>query len=305
LTKILVTGGAGFIGSYLVDRLIARGDQVVVLDNLSSGFLENLNSTAYFLKGDVRSPDEVRFAATAMIGKVDIIFHLAEYIPNIEGHVIKSSINSPRADMDVSVGGTINVLETARDIKAHVVLTSTVAVYGTYSEPIREDFPTLPLSPYGVNKFSAEEYCRLYSRIHGVKVTIFRLFNNYGTRQKKYVMYDVIQKLLKDPIHLRLMGDGTEIRDYTYIDDLLSQILTTVDNQTGLYLLQNTGTGRGTQTSEIVGIICDKMRVNPEIIYDGKWIGNAQRIVSARHPEEYTDVREGIKHLVQKLVHGA
>jgi len=296
--KILVTGGLGFIGSYIVDELVNRGYEVNVLDNLSSGFWENKNTSSlvtYFI-GDVRSKSDVEWAAE----DAEIIFHLAEYIPNQIGHVMKSSLKDPMADLLVSTGGTLNVLEVAKNLNAHVIFTSTVSVYGDYEQQISEDFPTRPISAYGVAKLAAEEYCRYYNRVFHIPVTIFRCFTIYGDRQKKYIMYDVIQKLLADPNHLELIGDGQEKRDYTYITDAIAQMFYHLSSQTDSYALHNIGTGKVTSTDEVVAMICEEMGLNPAITHTGKWTGNAQTIVS-NNKVVAIPVKEGIKRLVTKL----
>jgi UDP-glucose 4-epimerase len=276
--RALITGGAGFVGSHLAQRLLAYGTQVTILDNLSSGFESNVPKQARLVKGDVRDSETVKSVAKG----TDIIFHLAEYIPNYPGHVIRYSASNPREDLDVCVGGTINVLEEARRNNAHFVLTSTAAIYGSKNVPMREDMQPEPISPYGAAKLCAELYAQLYYRVHGLRMTIFRFFNLFGPRQRKYVMYDCLLKLRRDPRHLELLGDGREIRDYIFVDDAIDRIFSLIPiSHKEPVPIFNIGTGKGRATIEVVKALCRKLAIDPEITFQGNpWSGNSSSLLA-------------------------
>ena len=277
--RVLVTGGAGFIGSHLVERLLHMNCEVVVLDNLSSGRLENLPLSCKglsFIRGDVRD-----FALVKKVAKnADIVFHLAEFIPNTEqegpGHVVKFSMRNPVADLDVSVKGTLNVLEAAKQAHAKVVFCSTAAVYGEVIEnPIKETTPANPISPYGASKASAEIYCKLYSRVHNLPVIIARLFNVYGPKQRKYLMYDVLLKLDKNSHTLTMLGSGNQKRDFIFVDDVVEALVLLSTKGESYGDIFNVGTGVSTPIKKVVSCITKILGVKPNVIYTGSsWKGD-------------------------------
>jgi UDP-glucose 4-epimerase len=221
--KALVTGGAGFIGSNLVDALLGRGDEVTVLDDLSTGKRENveqaLGNGATLEEVDVRDAD----AVSELVGrtKPDVIFHLAAQID------VRKSVADPARDSRINVEGTINVLSAAQ---AHgvprVVNTSTGgAIYGEGKQlPAPEDHPSAPEAPYGLSKWCAEQYCEIFTRLHGLSTVSLRYGNVYGPRQDPLGEAGVIAifcgKLL-DGQKATIFGDGEQTRDYVYVDDVV------------------------------------------------------------------------------------
>ena len=276
--KALIAGGAGFVGSHLAERLLADGVEVTILDNLTSGFESNVPKGAVFHAGDVRDKGALEKAAKGS----EVIFHLAEYIPNYPGHVIRFSSSNPREDLDVCVGGTINALEEARKNGAAFVLASTAAVYGSKSRPVDEESPMEPISPYGASKLCAEAYVNLYRRSYGLPVTIFRFFNIYGPRQRKYLMYDCLLKMKLDPKRVELLGTGKEVRDYIYVDDAIDQILALMahseDEPSPVF---NIGSGVGRTSLEVAGSLARLRGIDPEfIILGSQWTGNSNSLVA-------------------------
>lgn len=276
--RALITGGAGFVGSHLAQRLIDYGVQVTILDNFSSGFEDNVPKQSTLIRGDVRDNKAVQSAAQG----AEIIFHLAEYIPNYPGHVIRYSASNPREDLDVCVGGTINVLEEARKNRAHFVLASTAAVYGSKSIPVIEDMQPEPISPYGTAKYCAELYTQLYHRVYGVPITIFRFFNLFGPGQRKYVMYDFLLKAKRDPEHIDLLGTGQEVRDYMYVGDAIDYVISLVqvpeDNSLPIF---NLGTGQGRTTLEVIQVMTQVLGINPKLNFQGNpWTGNINSLLA-------------------------
>jgi UDP-glucose 4-epimerase len=222
--RALVTGGAGFIGSNLVDALLDRGDEVTVIDNLASGKRENLDGAlargAGFEEADIR--DAERMLAVLSSARPDIVFHLAAQID------VRTSITDPAWDAGVNVVGTINLLEAARQTGVkRVVNTSTGgAIYGDAEVmPTPETAPARPMAAYGQSKFCAEAYCGWYERLYGLSSVILRYGNVYGPRQDPHGEAGVVAifcgKVLAGE-RPRIYGDGRQTRDYTYVGDIVA-----------------------------------------------------------------------------------
>jgi len=252
--RALVTGGAGFIGSNLVDALLDRGDEVVVLDNLSSGKRENLAAAlergASLVEGDIR--DGAKLKETFAAARPDIVFHLAAQID------VRVSIDDPAYDASINVLGTINVLEAARLAGAHrVVNTSTGgAIYGEVDEiPTPESVPARPMAAYGQSKFCAEAYCGWYERLYGLSTVTLRYGNVYGPRQDPHGDAGVIAifagKLLAGDAP-RIFGDGRQTRDYCFVGDIVAANLAAAAHPEahGAY---NVGTGVESSVLELIG----------------------------------------------------
>jgi UDP-glucose 4-epimerase len=221
--KTLVTGGAGFIGSNLVDALVARGDQVAVLDDVSTGRRENLEPAlskgAELIELDIRDAEAV--AAAVERTRPEAIFHLAAQID------VRKSVADPANDSRVNVEGTINVLSAAQASGVRrVVNTSTGgAIYGEAQIiPAPEEHPVTPEAPYGLSKFCAENYCALFTRLHGLSTISLRYGNVYGPRQDPLGEAGVVAifcgKLLEGQ-KATIFGDGEQTRDYVYVDDVV------------------------------------------------------------------------------------
>jgi UDP-glucose 4-epimerase len=227
--RAVVTGGAGFIGSHVVDALVARGDDVTVIDNLSSGRRENVNPQAKLVEHDIREP----FAVDA-----DAVFHLAAQAD------VVTSVEKPTYDAEVNVIGTLRVLEAATDAGAQVVFTSTGgAIYGECEQPAREDDPRLPLSPYGTSKLAGEEYLATWNRLHGTGHVALRLANVYGPRQLPTLEGGVIAIFLDRMAagqETLVFGDGLQSRDFVHVGDVARAMVAAVGAAPAVY---NVGTG--------------------------------------------------------------
>jgi UDP-glucose 4-epimerase len=250
--RALVTGGAGFIGSNLVDALVARDHAVTVVDDLSTGKHENLDAAlaagAELVESDVRDAAAVRDVFTRV--KPEAVFHLAAQID------VRKSASDPAWDAGINVGGTINVLEAARAAGVRrVVNTSTGgAVYGEGQIiPAPESHPVAPEAPYGQSKFAAEGYCELFRRLHDVSAVSLRYGNVYGPRQDPLGEAGVIAifcgRLLagERPV---VFGDGLQTRDYVHVDDVVAANLAAVDSDT--FGACNVGTGVETTVLQLV-----------------------------------------------------
>ncbi len=248
----LVTGGAGFIGSHIVDGLVARGDRVAVIDNLSTGRRENLQEAlqrgAELHVADVRDADAL--AAIFAAARPELVFHLAAQID------VRNSVEDPAHDADANVLGTIRVLEAARVVGARrVVQTSTGG--GLYGEadviPTPEDHPIRPIAPYGQAKHAAEGYCELYTRLHGLSTVSLRYGNVYGPRQDVHGEAGVVAIFCGCVLEGRrpaVFGDGGQTRDWVEVSDVVRANLTA-----GAAVVTgpvNIGTGRETSLLDLI-----------------------------------------------------
>jgi UDP-glucose 4-epimerase len=248
--RVLVTGGAGFIGSHLIDALLDRGDEVIVVDDLSTGRLARLDDRVAVHKLNIA--DARLLVTLAEQARPDLICHLAAQID------IRASVAAPADDEQANVAGTVNVLEAARAAGARVLFCSAGgALYGKDAPiPSLEDVLPLPESPFGVAKFCAEQYVRLYNRLHGCTHTILRLASVYGPRQDPAGESGVIPifcaRVLagKRPV---IFGDGTQTRDYVYIADAVAALLAAADQ--GRPGLWNIGTGTETSVLGLARLI--------------------------------------------------
>lgn len=248
--KILVTGGAGFIGSNIVDALIAGGDSVAVVDNLSTGRLENLNPKAAFYKADIRD------AAVAGIfegERPDVVCHHAAQVN------VRTSVDDPVLDADINVLGSINLLQCSvkHSVKKFVFASSGGAVYGEQEVfPATESHPTRPLSPYGITKRTIEHYLAYYRNVHGLDYTALRYANVYGPRQDPYGEAGVVAiftaRMLKGETPT-VNGDGNQTRDYVYVGDVVrANLLALKGGYTGYF---NVGTGVEVSVNELYGLL--------------------------------------------------
>ncbi|MCD6323702.1 MAG: NAD-dependent epimerase/dehydratase family protein [Desulfurococcales archaeon] len=281
-SKVVVTGGAGFIGSNIVDALVGEGYEVAVIDNLSSGreeFLRNALTTGRvgFVNADLKfSGWEDVFEGA------DVVYHFAA---NPE---VKSSITDPRKHFQENVLTTFNVLEACRknDVRA-LVFASSSTVYGDAEKfPTPEDHPLRPISMYGAAKLASEDLIAAYSRIYGIKSAIFRFANIVGPRQTHGVLVDFIRKLRRNSEVLEILGDGTQRKSYLHVNDLISGIevgLNRVLRSSASYEVFNVGNEDWVTVKEIADIVIDELGLrNVEYVFrpatpDGRgWVGDVK-----------------------------
>ncbi|HIQ05831.1 MAG TPA: NAD-dependent epimerase/dehydratase family protein [Anaerolineae bacterium] len=264
--KVLVTGGAGFIGSHLVQALLARGARVSVVDNLTTGSPTNLRQAGTrveLIQMDINCPD---FEALVAQG-FDVICHFAgnAYVP--------ASVEDPQTDFDVNLRVAFRILETIRQSKLDTVLLypSSAAVYGSPRQlPITESSPLAPISPYGVSKLAAERYIAVYSEIYGVRGASLRLFSCYGPRQRKQIVYDFIHKLDRNPKQLLIYGDGTQERDFCFVDDTVEAALIVLERGKLQGEVYNVASGRSCSTAELAHLVAESMELTPELRFTGQ-----------------------------------
>jgi len=257
--RALVTGGAGFIGSNLTDALLARGDEAIVVDDLSTGRRENLEQAlangATLVEADIR--DRAAIEEIAGRERPEAIFHLAAQID------VRKSIADPAFDASINVGGTANVLEAARAAEVRRVVFSSTggAIYGEgdgQELPLTEDAPLAPEAPYGQSKFAGEGYLALYERLYGLSSVPLRLGNVYGPRQDPLGEAGVIAIFcgrLREGKRPTVFGDGKQTRDYIYVGDVVSAMLAAAETETSGPI--NIGTGIETDVLELVRALAE------------------------------------------------
>ena len=249
---VIVTGGAGFIGSTLADALVASGREVHVVDNLATGHRANLPAGATFHEVDIR--DSAAVARVASESGAVAIFHMAAQAD------VRKAIDDPAFDADVNIGGTLSVLEAARINGARVMFAATGGgAYGEYDGlaiPTPETADPRPMSHYGQSKLSGEAYCALYGRLYGIPTVRLRLGNVYGPRQDPHGEAGVVAifsgKLI-DGEPMKVFGDGLQTRDYVYVDDVVDAFLRAEGGTPDITL--NIGTGREVSVLDLVRIL--------------------------------------------------
>jgi len=268
--RILVTGGAGFIGSNIVDKLLENDHDVVVLDNLATGNIENIKDKNVEYIADSILDDNLN------LSDIDVVIHHAAQIN------VRTSVDKPIYDGDVNILGTINILEKMRkyDVKKIIFASSGGAVYGEPQYlPVDEKHPINPMSPYGLSKFCGEEYIKLYSRLYGIKYAILRYSNVYGERQdprgEAGVISIFIDKILNNE-RPTIFGDGTQTRDFVYVGDVCDANLMALkwkNNET-----VNIGTSNETSINKLFNIIAKELNFKETPIYDKPREGEVYRI---------------------------
>jgi UDP-glucose 4-epimerase len=238
--RAIVTGGAGFIGSHLVDALLNRGDEVTVVDSFATGRRENLRPEATLVERDIREDLGDAFAGA------EIAFHLAAQAD------VGTSVDRPDYDAEVNVLGTLRVLEAARAAGTHVVFSSTGgAIYGECEHPAREDDPLVPVSPYGASKLAGEHYLATWNRLHGAGHVALRFANVYGPRQLPKLEGGVIAiffNCVSAGEKVTIFGDGEQTRDFVYVQDVVAGLLAAAGHRGGVF---NIGTGVETSVNEL------------------------------------------------------
>ena len=267
--RVCVTGGAGFIGSHLVDRLIALGHTVLVIDNLSTGVHEFVNSDAIFVEMDVRDSN------------IDSIF--AEFKPRVVFHeaaqtMVPASMVNPKMDCDVNLLGLVNILEASRKHKVeHFLMPSSAAVYGNLDTlPLTEDMIGKPTSFYGLTKLTGEGYLRIYEQAFGLKTVCFRYSNVYGPRQGdggEGGVISIFTRLINEGQGLTIFGDGEQTRDFIYVDDVVEANIKAMNHPelTGIY---NISTNTSTSVNKLVSYFKSISNKDLPVYYEAERTGD-------------------------------
>jgi len=279
--KILVTGGAGFIGSHLVDRLVKEGFGVRVIDNLSSGRLENLTqyrngSRVEVVMGDLKKMED----ALKAVDGTDVVFHFAA---NPE---VRVSTTNPEIHFNENVVATFNLLEAMRrkDVK-ELVFASSSSVYGEPEQiPVSEDAPIRPVSVYGASKAACENLIHAYVKLYGIKAVILRYANVVGPRLRHGVVWDLINKLRKNPNELEILGDGKQVRSYIYIDDAIEATIIAWRKTNNNYEVYNVGNEDWITVDEVADQVIEAMGLSnvkktyKPVLHGVGWPGDVKKI---------------------------
>lgn len=291
LPIVVVTGGAGFIGSHTVDRLMESGHRVIVLDNFSTGKRANLarwadNPALHVVVCDVvHGIGNALAPLTKVYGPVERVIHLAAQVSVVH------SVANPLVDMSVNYGGTLHVLEYARAFNVKkVVLASSAAVYGDVTEmPVGEDTPVKPVSPYGIDKYASELALDYYANVHGVPTTSLRFFNVYGPRQDPSSPYSGVISIFTDRARagrgLTIFGDGSQTRDFVFVGDVVRGIVAAAQDGNSR-LVANVGTGHEVTVLElakaIVGLCGGKSTIDHAEARAGEILKSRARVERLR-----------------------
>lgn len=300
--KIVVTGGAGFIGSHLVDALTALGKDVVAFDNLSTGSQQNVASGAMLVRGDVRDATQIAEAARGS----DLIFHLAA---NANGTV---SVNDPRLDFETNAMGTFNVLDAALQVGAKkFVYISSASVYGTPQRfPMAEDHPTKPFMPYGASKLTGEIYCRSFFQTYGLPLVVGRPFCVYGPREHPKLALVEVSRYLRWHLNgkpIQIVGDlDRKTRDFVHISDVIQGLLLIADHAPAGEVF-NLGSGEEVTMRELTDVISSvtgrpaTIDAIPAITEDTyRLVGDISKIRSLGYTPRMS-LADGVRQLAEEL----
>ncbi len=299
--RCLVTGGAGFIGCALTNRLVREGHQVRVLDDLSAGDPSGLHADALFTRGDVRDRPKL----WTLLQKVDCVFHLAARVS------VQESILYPREYNDVNVGGTVSLAEAIRDAGVRrVVLASSATVYGPQpKQPVSETSWPHPQVPYAVSKLAAEYYLFALGELNGVETIALRIFNAYGPGQRIPPSHaPVVPAFLKNVLSgasVVIHGDGTQTRDFVYIDDVVDALVAAAALPSVGQAIVNIGSGQETSINGLIASLGQVTGLRPDVIRNPQESGGATRLVAdlsrARQHLGYqprVSLREGLERML-------
>lgn len=291
--RVLITGGAGFIGAHLANRLVQRGVGVRVLDNLSSGDPANLQPGVNFNRGDVRDVPKL----WSLLQGVDVVFHLAALVS------VPASVLYPREYNDVNVGGTVALLEACRDVGVRrVVLASSATVYGDQpQQPVREEMAPNPAVPYAVSKLAAERYLFTIGRLSGFETVALRIFNAYGPGQPLPPTHAPVIPLFMQQIighgSVVVFGSGQQTRDYVYIDDVLDALIGASTANNVNQEIINVGSGQETSMRQLIGQIGATVNSQASVIENTEASGGIQHLVA-----DLTKARQLLKYKPHTLL---
>ena len=274
--RVLITGGAGFLGSALANRLVSLGHQVRALDDLSAGDETRLDKRVAFFRGDTRDIPKL----WTLLRGVDCVYHLAARVS------VPESVLYPVEYNDVNVGGTVSLMTAVRDAQVkRVVFTSSGAAYGEQEQqPVKEELRLQPQTPYAVSKMAAEQYVLAIGALWGIETVILRIFNAYGPGQPLPPAHaPVIPLFLKQALSggsLVVHGDGTQSRDFVYIDDVVDALVAAATAKTVDRLIMNIGSGMEVTINQLAGMIGEVTGRRVHVLYNKSTSGGISRLVA-------------------------
>ena len=299
MQKAIVTGGAGFIGSHLVDKLIEQGIEVIILDDLSTGKEENINPEASFIRCDVSnlfpSDGHAYFPIYNLFTGVDTIFHLAAKT------TVQESIEKPGLYNDINVKGIHNILWIALQCKIkRVIFSSSSSVYGDAKVPTSENHPLNPLSPYALNKLMGEQYCKLYSDIYDLDTVCLRYFNAYGDRMNNEGGYKLVMPIFKEQIlndkPLTINNDGEQRRDFVHVDDIVSANILVANHKSNFKgNIYNIGSGISYSVNEIADMFGGKKVKGKDVLEPFETLSDTSKINLDLNWKAKGDLKKWIK----------
>jgi nucleoside-diphosphate-sugar epimerase len=308
--RILVTGGAGFIGNHVVNKLLTANAEVTVLDNLHTGLIENIErhkqkSNFHFVKGDIRDSSLVK----KVVKDIDAVLNLAAIAS------VQLSVENPLVVNDVNVKGTLNLLKASSDSDVErFIQPSSAAVYGNpHTLPVSEDFCPKPLSPYAVSKLAAEEYTNVFNIVYGLETVCLRFFNVYGPGQANSPYSGVITVVANDLLadrSPRIFGDGDQTRDFVFVDDVVSAIILALSVKNAIGETFNIASGKAATIRETVQILQKLMKkTNLKPVHEAPREGdirqsyaNIKKAKTLLGYEPMFSLEDGLKEFVRHLV---
>ena len=272
--RYLITGVAGFLGSALANRLVKEGHSVRGLDDLSTGDPSALSPEVHFVRGDVNDRPKL----WTLLQEIDCVYHLAAKV------LVPESVLYPREYNEVNVGGTVSLMEAMRDVGVRrVVFISSGAIYGNQpAQPVNEDVIPNPRSPYAVSKLAAEYYVKTIGRLCGIETVCLRVFNAYGPGQHLPPVHaPVLLNFLRQALQngtLVVHGDGTQTRDYVYVDDVVQAMVAASTAPAVDQMTINVGSGVETSVRDLVKVVISVTGSNPEVVYNPRSDGGPARM---------------------------
>lgn len=308
--NILITGGAGFIGSHLCDALLERGHHLTVVDNLVLGKMENIehllhHSSFQFIQEDILHIDVLR--EIFKNGHFDMVYHLAA------NSDIQKGGKDPMVDYNLTFNTTFNILQMMKEFEVKkLFFASTSAIYGESYDVLNEDYgPLQPVSNYGAGKLASEAFISAFSSTYKIQTWITRFPNVVGERFTHGVIYDFIHKLQKNPKELEVLGNGEQCKPYVYVKDLVAGILYVIDHASADYNVYMLGSDSRTKVKEIAAMVIEEMGLDATIRYTGGdrgWVGdvpefryNLDKVNSLGWKAAYTS-NEAVRLAIQKAL---
>ena len=291
MQKAIVTGGAGFIGSHLVDELIKQGVEVTILDNLSTGKKENINPKAEFIECDIFK--DTYGDLIFLLNGADTVFHLAAKT------TVQESIEKPSLYNNINVVGTLNLLEAAAAMKVkRFIFSSSSSVYGNAKVPTSEDHPLNPISPYALNKLIGEQYCKLYSEIYNIDTVCLRYFNVYGDRMNNEgykLVFPIFKEQILNNKPLTINNNGEQRRDFIHVDDVVrANILVAKHSNNFNGDIYNVGNGKNYSINEIADMFGGEKQYGNQVIEPFETLAETAKIDLDLNFQPKKDLRQWI-----------